>query len=79
MFPAPRPGAFGALRDLQGLEVLAAAVHAANTVLSQAAQALRDTDLMAACGHAEEQIRRQEAWLHTQVLHRSAHTLVVPS
>ena len=26
----------------------------------------------------EELRRRQEAWLHTQILHRSAHTLTVP-
>ena len=40
---------------------------------------LGDAGLMAACGLVDEQARRQQAWLHTQVLHRSPHTLTVPS
>src|SRR5204863_9917586 len=79
LFPGPRPGAFGVLRDLQGLHVLASEVHAANTAVSQAAQGLRDAGLMAACGYVEEQNRRQQAWLHTHLLHRATHTLTVPS
>jgi hypothetical protein len=34
---------------------------------------------MAACGKINEHVRRQEAWLHTHILHRSTHTLVVPN
>ncbi len=75
---APRPGAVGVRRDLHALDVLAAEIHLANTVVSQAAQALRDRDLMAACGWVEEHVRRQEAWLHTHILHRAPHTLTVP-
>ena len=39
---------FGVLRDLQSLQVLAAAVHGANTVLFQAAQGLRSDHAVAA-------------------------------
>jgi anaerobic selenocysteine-containing dehydrogenase len=79
LFPAPRSGAYGALRDLQSLEILAEEIRMANTTVSQAAKGLRDLDLMAACGLVEEQNRRQRAWLHEQVLHRSVHTVTVPS
>jgi hypothetical protein len=79
LFPTTRTGAFGILRDLQALKVLAAEVYEANTTVSQAAQGLRDAALMAACGKINEHVRRQEAWLHTHILHRSTHTLVVPN
>jgi len=79
LFPAPRPGAFGLLRDLQSLKLMAGQVHTANTSVSQAAQGLLDDGLMAACGLVDEHARRQEAWLHSQILHRSTHTLTVPT
>jgi anaerobic selenocysteine-containing dehydrogenase len=79
LFPTARPGAFGLLRDLQSLKLMAGQVHTANTSVSQAAQGLRDDALMAACGLVNEHARRQEAWLHSQILHRSTHTLTVPT
>jgi hypothetical protein len=79
LFPTARPGPFGVLRDLQSLKLMAGQVQTANTSVSQAAKGLRDEALMAACGQVEERARRQEAWLHNQVLHRSAHTLNVPT
>jgi predicted molibdopterin-dependent oxidoreductase YjgC len=79
LFPEPRPGPLGVLRDLHALDVLAADVHGSNTCVSQAAQALRDADLMATCGWVEEHVRRQQAWLHTHLLHRAPHTLTVPA
>ncbi|MFO0847087.1 MAG: molybdopterin-dependent oxidoreductase [Gemmataceae bacterium] len=78
LFPAARPGEFGELRDLQSLELLAAAVHGANTVLVQVAQGLRDRELLAAALEADEQVRRIQAWAQTQVKHRSVHSLLVP-
>jgi hypothetical protein len=79
LFPAARPGAFGLLRDLQCLKLMAGQVSTGNASVSQAAQGLRDDALMAACGLVSEHARRQEAWLHSQILHRSTHTLTVPS
>jgi hypothetical protein len=78
LFPAPRPGAFGLLRDLQALKVFATEMQVANNVVSQAARGLRDAEMMAACGEVEERNRLQAAWLQTQILHRAAHTLIVP-
>ncbi|MFL5340192.1 MAG: molybdopterin oxidoreductase family protein, partial [Gemmataceae bacterium] len=70
LFPAARPGAFGILRDLQALAVLATEVQTATTILGKAAQALRDAALHAACEHLDEQVRRQLAWLLDHIQHR---------
>ena len=79
LFPTTRAGAYGLLRDLQDLGVLAAEADLTRAVVMQAAQALRDAPLEAACRHLDEQNRRQQGWLLTQIKHRAAHTLVVPS
>ncbi len=78
---SPRLGqaSFGLFRDLHALKVLATDSAAANTAIAQAAQALRDSELMSACGFIEEQVKRQQSWLQTHLLHRAAHTLTVPS
>src|SRR5262249_6813338 len=68
----------GLLRDLHDLAVLASEAHLTLTVLMQAAKALRDEALLKFCEHLDEQTRRQQAWLLTQVNQRAAHTLVVP-
>jgi ferredoxin-nitrate reductase len=78
LFPAVRAGAFGVLRDLHALFVMAAEVHVALTIVMQASKELRDEGLLAACMHMDEQNKRQRAWLMTQIEHRASHTLVVP-
>jgi formylmethanofuran dehydrogenase subunit D len=78
LFPDARPGEFGEMRDLQSLEVLATAVHGGNTLLLQAAQGLRDRQMLDATLYAEEQLRRMLAWLLNQVKHRAVHSLIVP-
>jgi anaerobic selenocysteine-containing dehydrogenase len=79
LLPAARAGAFGLLRDLHDLSVLAAESHLTLAVVTQAAKALRDEGLVALCDRLEDQTRRQQGWLLTHVKHRAAHTLVVPS
>lgn len=78
LFPAVRAGAFGLLRDLHALFVMASEVHVALTIVMQASKELRDEELLAACMHMDEQNKRQQAWLMTQIEHRAPHTLVVP-
>jgi ferredoxin-nitrate reductase len=78
LFPSARAGAFGVLRDLHALFVMAAEVHVALTIVMQASKELRDEELLAACMHMDEQNKRQRAWLMTQIEHRASHTLVVP-
>jgi len=78
LFSATRTGEFGELRDLQSLEVLASALHGANTLLIQSSQGLRDPDLLDAALDADEHIRRIQAWIANQVKHRAVHSLLVP-
>jgi anaerobic selenocysteine-containing dehydrogenase len=78
LFPAVRPGSFGVLRDLHGLYVMASEIHVALAVVMQASKELRDEELLDACIHMDEQNKRQQAWLMTQIEHRAPHTLVVP-
>ncbi len=78
LFLVGRSGAFGALRDLQDLTVLASEAQVTRSVVSQAAKALRDEELVARCAELEEQGTRQREWLLGQVKHRAAHTVVVP-
>lgn len=73
------PEAYGLLRNLHDLGILAAENHLTVLVMIQAAKALRDEELLSVCEHIEEQTSRQQSWLLGQIKHRAAHTLVVPS
>jgi anaerobic selenocysteine-containing dehydrogenase len=78
LFPAVRAGAFGVLRDLHALFVMASEIHIALTIVMQCSKELRDEELLDVCIHLDEQNKRQQAWLVTQIEHRASHTLVVP-
>jgi ferredoxin-nitrate reductase len=78
LFQTVRAGSFGVLRDLHGLYVMASEIHIALTIVMQASKELRDEELLDACIHMDEQNKRQQAWLLTQIEHRAPHTLVVP-
>ncbi len=79
LFSETRTGDFGVLRDLQSLEVLAAALQGTITVLFQAAQGLRDREMLEVTLLAEEQIKRVQAWTLNQIKHRTVASLVIPS
>jgi ferredoxin-nitrate reductase len=79
LFPTPRTGAFGILRDLHNLFILASEIHIALTIVMQASKQLRDEALLEACIEMDTQNKRQQAWLITQINHRAPHTLVVPA
>jgi ferredoxin-nitrate reductase len=78
LFPAVRAGAFGVLRDLHALFVMTSEIHIALTIVMQSSKELRDEELLNVCIHLDEQNKRQQAWLVTQIEHRASHTLVVP-
>jgi anaerobic selenocysteine-containing dehydrogenase len=78
LFPAVRAGAYGVLRDLHALFVMASDVHIALAIVMQCSKELRDEELLDVCIHLDEQNKRQQAWLVTQIEHRASHTLVVP-
>jgi hypothetical protein len=44
----------------------------------QVLKELRDRPLLDACIQMDEQNKRQQAWVMTQIEHRASHTLVVP-
>ena len=79
LFPAPRPGPFGVLRDLHALTVLLAEVQTATVVLIQVAQGLRDAAMLDACLLADEHVKRQLAWVQNHIKHRAVQTLTVPA
>jgi hypothetical protein len=57
---------------------MSAEVHVSLAVVMQASKELRDDELLAVCIYLDEQNKRQQAWLMTQIEHRASHTLVVP-
>jgi hypothetical protein len=62
-----RTGPVGLLRDLQDLYVLGTLVQSTWTVVRQAAQSLRDAELIELCDHASAETARQLAWLNTRI------------
>jgi hypothetical protein len=72
-----RTGPVGLLRDLQDLHVLGTLVQTTWTVVRQAAQALRDTDLIELCELASSQTSRQLSWLNTRVKAAAPQALIV--
>lgn len=77
LFEEPRTGSLALLRDLHDLWLLANEVHLCWIVLSQAAKALRDKELEAACENLGGQTKRQIAWLLTRIKQAAPQSLVV--
>ena len=78
LFPSARAGAYGVLRDLHALFVMATEIHVSLAIVMQASKELRDEQLLSACIDMDERNKRQQAWIITQIEHRASHTLVVP-
>ena len=78
LLPSVRAGSFGVLRDLHSLYLMASEIHISLAIVMQASKELRDEELLDICMHMDEQNKRQQAWLITQIEHRASHTLVVP-
>jgi hypothetical protein len=57
---------------------MSAEAHVSLAIIMQASKELRDNDLHAVCICLDEQNKRQQTWLSTQIEHRAPHTLVVP-
>lgn len=76
LFHEPRTGSLALLRDLHDLWLLANEVNLCWMVLSQAAKALRDQDLQAACDREGEQTQRQISWLRTRIQQAAPQLLV---
>ena len=71
-----RSGPVGLLRDLQDLHVLGTLVQTTWTVITQAAQGLRDHDLLELAQHANGETSRQLSWLNTRMKAAAPQTLI---
>ena len=72
-----RTGPVGLLRDLQDLHVLGTLVQTTWTVVRQAAQGLRDRDLIEVCEQASAETSRQLSWLNTRIKEAAPQALIV--
>ena len=72
-----RSGPLGLLRDLQDLAVLSGLVRTTWTVIHQAAQGLRDRELIALARHGDTMTSRQLAWLTTRIKSAAPQVLIV--
>ena len=66
-FSTTRSGPVGLLRDLQDLYALASFTDITWTVVGQAAQGLRDEELLDVVSACEQDTARQLAWLKTRI------------
>lgn len=77
LFKGPRSGGFGLVRDLHDLFLLVTEAHLAWMVLLQAAQALRDKELIAACTKLGGETDGQRSWLQTRIKQAAPQALLV--
>ena len=72
-----RSGPVGLLRDLQDLHVLASFVQTTWTVLAQAAQGVRDRELLEVARSSNAETSRQLTWLNTRMKAAAPQALIV--
>ena len=77
LFQGTREGGLGLLRDLHDLYLMAAECDMAWTLVGQAAQGLRDDDLLAVVEGCEQQTAIQLKWLRTRLKQAAPQALVV--
>lgn len=77
LFTGTRTGPLGLLRDLQDLYLMACQSDICWTLIGQAAQGARDTDLLGLVHEAESQTALQVAWLRTRMKQAAPQVLVV--
>jgi hypothetical protein len=77
IFKATRTGALGLLRDLQDLYLMAAECDITWTLVGQAAQGLRDDDLLSVVTTNETETAVQLKWLRTRMKQAAPQALVV--
>jgi hypothetical protein len=74
-----RSGPVGLLRDLQDLYTLASLTDITWTVVGQAAQGLRDRELLDVVGACEQDTARQLTWLRTRIKQAAPQALIAAS
>ncbi len=76
---ATRSGPVGLLRDLQDLYLLASLVDITWTMIKQAAQGLRDQELLDVVTDCDGQTSTQLAWLRTRMKQAAPQALILAS
>lgn len=79
LFHGTRSGGLGLLRDLQDLYLMAAECDISWTVIGQAAQGIRDAELLAVVEQYEGETAVQLRWLRTRMKEAAPQALVVSS
>ena len=77
LFSGPRSGGLALLRDLQDLYLMATECDLAWTLVGQAAQGARDTELIEVVQACEGQTTTQLKWLKTRMKQAAPQALVV--
>ncbi len=77
IFHGARSGGLGLLRDLQDLYLMAAECDITWTLVGQAAQGLRDDDLLQVVQQCEQETAIQLKWLRTRMKQAAPQALVV--
>ncbi|GAB3236923.1 hypothetical protein GCM10027346_27770 [Hymenobacter seoulensis] len=77
LFSQPRNGSLALLRDLHDLWLLANEVELCWDIIGNAALALRDKELEAACSEFQAETKRQVAWLLARIKQAAPQALVV--
>jgi hypothetical protein len=75
--PRARTGEVGLLRDLQDLHLLATLVKTSWVVIAQAAQGLRDEELLGVASTSQVETDRQLSWLSTRMKMAAPQALIV--
>ncbi|GAT70493.1 molybdopterin oxidoreductase [Planomonospora sphaerica] len=77
LFSGTRTGGLGLLRDLHDLYLMAAECDISWTLIGQAAQGARDTELIQVVEACEQETAVQLLWLRTRMKQAAPQTLVV--
>jgi hypothetical protein len=78
-FDQTRSGSLGLLRDLQDLYLMAGACDISWTMIGQAAQGLRDRELLEVVESCEGETYNQLKWIRTRMKVAAPQTLIVAS
>jgi hypothetical protein len=78
-FKQTRSGSLGLLRDMQDLYMMASACDISWTMIGQAAQGLRDRELLEVVYSCEMETANQMKWIRTRMKVAAPQTLIVAS
>ncbi len=79
LFDQTRSGSLGLLRDMQDLYLMASACDISWTMIGQAAQGLRDRELLEVVNSCENETANQMKWIRTRMKEAAPQTLIVAS